>query len=158
MCNDVVAQVGLMVSYRSHYEFAGFFELAMGCTKMVLKIDPVMLNWIHPVPDFNCVLGFPRPVNNCVGDVGCMDMVVRGSSPFAVFYKIFDLVEDCVNRGLWVNCIDLVFCSKSIIWLGDISPYVTIKYWMSMKRFRVNWPVVMFPMDMMYFASTVNIS
>ena len=40
----------------------------MGCMKMGIEIDPILLNWIHPVPGFNCVLEFPRTVNNRVGN------------------------------------------------------------------------------------------
>ena len=56
MCDNVVDQVSLVVSCSLHFEFAGFLELAVGCAKMGLKIDSVLLNYIHPVPGFNCVL------------------------------------------------------------------------------------------------------
>ena len=69
---------------------------------MGLEIDLILLKWIHPIPGFNCVLEFPRPVNNRVCGVGRMDMGVQGFSHFPVFWEIFDLVEDCVNRSLWV--------------------------------------------------------
>ena len=85
MCDNVVDKVGLMVPCSFHREFAGFLELAVACAKMALKIDPIVLNWIHPVPGFNCVLRFPHPVNNHVGNVGCMDLGVRGSSQLPVF-------------------------------------------------------------------------
>ena len=53
-------------------------------------------------------------------------------------------------------CIDLVFCSRSISFLGKIFPYVTIKYWMSMKMVTVIWPVVLFLMAVIYFSSMAN--
>ena len=101
MCDDVLDQVGLMVSCSFHCELDGFLKLAVGCAKMGLKIDLILMKWIHPVPVFNFILGFPRPVNNCVCGVGCLDLSVRGFSQFSVFYKIFNLFEDCFNRGLW---------------------------------------------------------
>ena len=55
-------------------------------------------------------------------------------------------------------CIDLVLCSRSISWIGDILPYVKIKYWMSMNRVPVNWPGVLFLMAVMYIAFTANVS
>ena len=51
---------------------------------MGLKIDPILLNWIHPVPGFNCVLVFPRPVNIFLGDVGLLYLGVRVSSQFPI--------------------------------------------------------------------------
>ena len=77
MCENDVDQVGSMVSCSFRCEFASFFELALGCAKMGLKIDPILLNWIHLVPYFNCVLEFPPPVNNSVDDVGCLDLGVQ---------------------------------------------------------------------------------
>ena len=74
-----------MLSCSFHCEFASFLELAVGCAKMGLKIDIILLNWIHPVPDFNCVLEFTRAVNNCVGDVGCPGLGVRGYGQFPIF-------------------------------------------------------------------------
>ena len=85
MCEDVVDQIGLMVSCSFHYEFAVFLELTMGCAKMGLKIDLILLNWIHPVPYFTFVLEFARPGNNRVGNVGCLDLGVRGYNQFPVF-------------------------------------------------------------------------
>ena len=85
MCNDVVEQVVLLVSCSLHCEFTIFLELVVGCTKMGLEIDPILLNWIHLVPGFDCVLEFPRPVNNFVGNVGHLGMGVRGSSQLPVF-------------------------------------------------------------------------
>ena len=85
MCDDVVDQVCLMVSCIFHCEFAVFLDLAVVCAKMGLKIDPILLNGVHPVPGFNFILGFPRPINNCVGGVGCMDLCVLGSSQFPAF-------------------------------------------------------------------------
>ena len=43
--------------------------------------------------------------------VGRLDMGVRVYSQLPVFKKILDLVEDCVNRGLWVilNLLDVLF-------------------------------------------------
>ena len=79
MCNNVVDQVGLMVTCIFHCEFACFLELAVGCAEMSLKIYPILLKWIHPVPDFNCILEFTSPVNNHVGDVGRLDLGARGS-------------------------------------------------------------------------------
>ena len=84
MCDYFVDHFGLMVSCIFHCEFAGFLELAVGCVKMGLKIYPILLKWIHLVPGFNCVLEFNCPVNNCVGDVGCMYLGVRGSIQFHV--------------------------------------------------------------------------
>ena len=55
-------------------------------------------------------------------------------------------------------CIELVFCSRPTSWIGDHFLYVTIKYWMIMKRLPMNWPVVMFLMIVMYPALTVNTS
>ena len=55
-------------------------------------------------------------------------------------------------------CIDLMLCSRSISWLGEIFAYVTIKYWMSMKRLALNWSVVLFLMAVKYFSSTANTS
>ena len=85
MCDDVIDQVGLMVSCIFHCEFAGLLELMVGYAKLGLKMDPILLNWIHPVPDFTFVLEFARPGNNRVGDVGCMDLGVRGYNQFPVF-------------------------------------------------------------------------
>ena len=85
MCDNVIDQVGLMVSCRFHCEFAGFLELVVGCENMGLEIDPILLNWIHQVPGFNCVLEFPSCVNNRVGNVGRLDLGVRGYSQFPVF-------------------------------------------------------------------------
>ena len=81
----------------------------MGCVKMGLKIDPFFLNCIHLVPGFNCVLEYPHPVNNRVGDVGHLYMVVQGSSNFPLFYDIFYLIEDCVNGS--VGHTTLTWCS-----------------------------------------------
>ena len=47
---DVILQLPLWVS--------SFLELAAGYAKMCLKIDPILFNWIHPVPGFNCALEF----------------------------------------------------------------------------------------------------
>ena len=85
MCDDVVDKVVFMVSYSFHGEFAGFLELAVGCAKMGLEIDLILLNWIHLVPGFNCALEFPRPVNNRIGDVDRPDLGVRGSRQFLLF-------------------------------------------------------------------------
>ena len=52
---------------------------------MGFKIDPILLDWIHPVPGFNCDPGFYRPVNNHVGDAGRLDLGVLLSSQFPVF-------------------------------------------------------------------------
>ena len=52
---------------------------------MGLEIDPILLNFIHPVPGFNCVLEFLRPVNNRVGSVGRLYMGVHGSSQLPVY-------------------------------------------------------------------------
>ena len=93
MCENIVDQVGLMVSCSFHCEFAGFLELVVGYAKLGLKIDPILLNFIHLVPGFNCNLGFPRPVNNREGVVGSMDLVVQGSIQFSLLWEIFDLVE-----------------------------------------------------------------
>ena len=84
MCENFIDQVGLMVSCSFHCEFAGFLEIAVGCAKMGLKIDQIFLNWSHPVPSFNCILEIPRPVNNRVGDVGLLDLGVRGYSQFPI--------------------------------------------------------------------------
>ena len=61
------------------------FHCELGCVKRGLKIDPILLNWINLVPGFNCVLEFPRPFNNRVGDVGRLDLGVQGSIWFSVF-------------------------------------------------------------------------
>ena len=82
-----------MLSCSFHCEFASFLKLAVGCAKMGLKIDPILLNFIYLVPGFNCNLGFPRPVNNREGVVGSMDLVVQGSIQFSLLWEIFDLVE-----------------------------------------------------------------
>ena len=72
----------------------------MGCVKMGLKIDPFFLNCIHLVPGFNCVLEFSLPENNHVGDVGCLDLGVRGSSQFP--YS---------RRSLtWLNIVSIGVC------------------------------------------------
>ena len=55
-----------------------------GLWKMSLKVYPILLKLIHPVPGFNCILEFPRPVNNHASDVGRMDMSVWGSCQFPV--------------------------------------------------------------------------
>ena len=85
MCNDVVDLDVLMVSYSFHCEFVSFLEITVGCAKKSLGIDPILFNWIHPVPGFYCVLEFPRTVNNRVGNVGSMDLVVQGSSQLPIF-------------------------------------------------------------------------
>ena len=90
-----------MVSCSFYCKLDGFLELVVGCAKMGLKMYPVLLKCIHLVQDFNCVVEFPFPVNNRVGGVGHIYLGVRGSSQFPVFYNILELVEDCVNRGLW---------------------------------------------------------
>ena len=94
VCGGVVDQVGLMVSRNFHCEFASFLKLVVGCAKMGPRIYPILLNWIHPVPGFYCVLVFPCPGNNHVGNVGRLFMCVRVSFQFTVFWKIFNLVED----------------------------------------------------------------
>ena len=73
-----------MVSSSLHCEFSGFLVLEVGFSKMGLKIDPILLNWIHPVRVFNYVLEFPHPVNNCVGGVGRLDLGVRVSRQLPV--------------------------------------------------------------------------
>ena len=73
-----------MVSRSFHCEFSGFLELAVGCAKTGLKNYPIFLNWIHPVPGFNCDPGFYRPVNNHVGYVGSLDLGERGSIQFLI--------------------------------------------------------------------------
>ena len=55
-------------------------------------------------------------------------------------------------------CIGYLFCLGSISWLVDILLYVTIRYWMSINRVPVNWPVVLFLMSVMYLDSTFNTS
>ena len=102
MCGDVVDQVGLMVSCILHCDFSGFLELVVGCAKMGLKIYPILLKSIYPVTGFNCVLEFHHHVNNRVDNVGRLNQSVWGSIKFPLLYNIFDLVEECVNRGLWV--------------------------------------------------------
>ena len=52
---------------------------------MALKIDPTLLNLIYLVPDFNCVVEFSSAINNCVGDVGLMDLGVHGYIQFPLF-------------------------------------------------------------------------
>ena len=69
---------------------------------MGLKSYLDLLKLIHPVLAFVCVLESIHRVNNLVGDVGHLDMGVQGYIQFHIYYKIFDLVEDCVNNGMWV--------------------------------------------------------
>ena len=74
-----------MVYCSFHCDFSGFLDLAVGCLKIGLEFETIFFNWIHPVPGFNFVLEFPRPVNNCVGNFGRLCMGVRGSIQFPVF-------------------------------------------------------------------------
>ena len=85
MCKNIVDQDRLVASCSFHCEFSSFLKLAVGCAKMGLKMDPILLNWIHPVLGFNCVLEFPHPVNNCVGNVGHIYMGVQVSIKFPIF-------------------------------------------------------------------------
>ena len=85
MNKDAIYWVGFMLSCSFHFELAGVLELAVGCAKMGLKNDPIFLNWSHPVPGFNCILEFPCPFNTRVGDVGRLDLGVRGSRKFPIF-------------------------------------------------------------------------
>ena len=84
MCKNIVDQDRLVASCSFHCEFSSFLELAVGCAKMGLKIDPILLKWIHPVPGFNCDLEFPCTVNNHVGYVGSLDLGERGSIQFLI--------------------------------------------------------------------------
>ena len=98
----MVDQVFLVLNRILHFEFACLLKPSVGCAKMGFKIYSTLLKWIHQVLGFNCVLEFPWPVNNRVGDVGRLGIGVQGYCQFPVFLNIFDLVEKCVNRGLWV--------------------------------------------------------
>ena len=70
----------------------------------------------------------------------------------SLYYIIYLTWLDTVSIGICGSYfIDLVLCYMSISWLGDILPYVTIKYWMDMKRVPVNCPVVLFLVDGFYF-------
>ena len=78
------------------------------------------------------------------------------SSPFS---RISLTWLKTVSIGVYGSyCIELVFYSRSIRWLEDIFLYVTIKYCMIMKRLTVNFPVVLFLLSVIYFASMANMS
>ena len=51
-------------------------SLQWAVQKWGFKIDPILLNWIHPVPGFNFILEFSCTVNNRVGYVGRLDLGV----------------------------------------------------------------------------------
>ena len=54
----------------------------MGCAKMGIKIYPILLEWIHPIPGFNFILELLCPVYNRVGNIGHLDIGVRESIQF----------------------------------------------------------------------------
>ena len=53
--------------------------------------------------------------------------------------------------------IDLVFCSRSTSWLEEIFSCVTVQNWMNMKSVPVNYPVILFLMDVMYLDLPANV-
>ena len=79
MCNNVVELVGLVVSHIFHCYFPGVIDIVVGCTKMGFKIDPILLDWSHPIPGFDFILKFTCPVDDRVGCIGNLDMGVQGS-------------------------------------------------------------------------------
>ena len=85
MLENDVGHIGFMLPCSLHYEFASFSSSWWDVQKMALKIDPILLNLIHLVPDFNFVVEFSSPVNNCVGDVNLMDLGVQGYIQFLLF-------------------------------------------------------------------------
>ena len=38
----------------------------MCCAKMGFKINPIVLDWVHPIPGFNLILGIPCLVDDGV--------------------------------------------------------------------------------------------
>ena len=46
---------------------------------MGFKIDPILLDWSHPIPGFDFILKFTCPVDDRVGCIGNLDMGVQGS-------------------------------------------------------------------------------
>ena len=89
-----------MVSRIFHYLLASFLELIVGCAKIGLKIYPILMEWTHLIPGFNFVLELRCPVDNPVGNIGCMDIIVRIYSQFPVPQNIFDWVENGIDWGL----------------------------------------------------------
>ena len=72
----------LVESYILHCQFTCFLELAVDCVKMCIKIDPISMDWVHPIPGFYCILELPRLVEDGVVYVRCLYMGVQESSQF----------------------------------------------------------------------------
>ena len=66
-------------------KFICFFEIMVGCAEMGFKIDPIFLDWVHPVLGFYFILKIPRLFDDRVCNVCCLNLGVRGSSKVSIF-------------------------------------------------------------------------
>ena len=62
-----------------HCQFACFFYLVVGCAEMGFKIDPILLDWVHLIPGFYCIMELSR----------------------LVYYGVYGVC--CFNVGVWIS-------------------------------------------------------
>ena len=101
MWNDFIYNFGLAETDILYCKLSCFFDLTVGCAQTGFKIDPILFDWIHPVPGLYVIIKISCLVDDGIQNVGGLDLVIWESCKFPLFQEIFDLVK-IVSIGVWV--------------------------------------------------------